>query len=272
MERKKVLIAIAGLLILLTIAMHAGEERVIKAGFVGKDGFDTLPAKIPFSMKEAEASKRKVIKNAYLKLEVENFYVALHSIENAITEVNGYVSCSQSYVTSSKHRKGSITAKIPKDKLTEFLNKIETLGEVKYSSISGRDVTEEYIDLEARLKNYEAEERNLLKIMEKAEKVEDILKIEKELARIRGEIEVLKGRIRYLNNRVEFATVTIEIFEPEPITSSFGIRNALRQAFLGFVKTLNSMIILIGYALPLAIITFVAYLMYKRKKGVPLAE
>ena len=75
-----------------------------------------------------------------------------------------------------------------------------------------------------------------------------------------------------MNNRVEFATVTIEIFEPEPITSSFGIRNALRQAFLGFVKTLNSMIILIGYALPLAIITFVAYLMYKRKKGVPLAE
>ncbi|RLG58089.1 MAG: hypothetical protein DRN88_01695, partial [Candidatus Hydrothermarchaeota archaeon] len=176
-----------------------------------------------------------------------------------------------SYVTSSKHRKGSITAKIPKEKLTEFLNKIETLGEVKYSSISGRDVTEEYIDLEARLKNYEAEERNLLKIMEKAEKVEDILKIEKELARVRGEIEVLKGRIRYLNNRVEFATVTIEIFEPEPITSSFGIRNALRQAFLGFVKTLNSMIILIGYALPLAIIIFVAHLMYKRKKGVSLA-
>jgi hypothetical protein len=208
---------------------------------------------------------RQVIKTAYLSIEVDAFQAAAKEVEG-IALKEGYVLSSSSYVTGTGHRRGSITIRVPEPSFLSVIEELEKIGEVKSKSTTGQDVTEEYIDLEAQLKNYEKQEARLLEILGKAEKVEDILKVEEQLGRVRGEIERLTGRLRYLNERIEMATITLELYEPEPITQSFGLRNALRLAVAGFITTLNALIVFTGYALPLAALGAGALFLHRRRK------
>jgi len=134
---------------------------------------------------------------------------------------------------------------------------------VSYSS-SGRDVTEEYIDLEARLRNLRRQEERLLEILDRAESVKDVLEVERELGRVRGEIERLEGRLRYLSNRVEFATITVELLEPEPIAQSLGLRSAISDAMKGLVTVTRALIVAIGYLLPIAAVAAVLFALLRR--------
>jgi hypothetical protein len=103
----------------------------------------------------------------------------------------------------------SITIKVPSEKFQEAIAEVEKLGEVTRKDIKGSDVTEEMRDLNIRLKNAEEVRDRLTNLLDKAEKVEDILKIEKELERITETIELLKGKISYLQNKIAFSTLTV---------------------------------------------------------------
>jgi hypothetical protein len=118
----------------------------------------------------------------------------------------------------------------------------------------GEDVTGEYIDLTARLNNSERQEQRLQEILDMANNTKEVLEVEREIWRVRTEIERLTGRIKYLENRVELATISVSLYEPEPITYSWGIRGAIRSAFEGFVPVIRGLIILVSYALPILIL------------------
>jgi uncharacterized protein YxeA len=234
-----------------------------------KKGFGLPSFSIGSEAKETQTSyvvDRQVIKTAYLSIEVDDFQEAAKDVEGITAKAGGYVLSSNSYVTDTGHRRGSVTIRVPETGFLSVIEELEAIGEVKSKSATGQDVTEEYIDLEARLKNYEKQEARLLEILSKAEKVEDILKVEEQLGRVRGEIERLTGRLRYLNERIEMATITVELYEPEPITQSWGLRNALKLAVAGFITTVNAIIVFIGYALPLAAIGVAVLFLYRRRK------
>jgi hypothetical protein len=264
MDRKLALLIIAGLFIAV-----AGGLLLQQAGTIHKSSYATppVPAPIPLKAKEAQRSyavDRQVIKTAHLSVEVDDFQGAAKEVERITAKAGGYVLGSNSYVTATGRRRGSVTIRVPETDFNSVIKELERIGEVRSKSTSGQDVTEEYIDLEARLNNYKKQEARLLEILNRAETVEEILRVEEQLGRIRGEIERLTGRLRYLNERIEMATITVELYEPEPITQSWGLRNALKQAVAGFITTVNALIVLVGYALPLAGILFVAY--YYRKR------
>lgn len=284
MDKKLALLIMAGLF----IAVAGGLLLQQKAGTMD-DSYVTFPAPAPvpetaemrekkgfglpsFSVgsgaKETQtsyATARQVIKTAHLSIEVDDFQAAAKEVEG-IALKEGYVLSSSSYVTGTGHRRGSITIRVHEPSFLSVIEELEKVGEVKSKSTTGEDVTEEYIDLEARLKNYEKQEARLLEILGKAEKVEDVLKVEEQLGRVRGEIERLMGRLRYLNERIEMATIAVELYEPEPITQSFGLRNALKLAVAGFITTVNALIVFIGYALPLAALGGGALYLYRRRK------
>jgi hypothetical protein len=210
---------------------------------------------------------RQLIKTAHLSIGVPEFSAASREVERITVEAGGYVLRSSSHVTDTGHRRGSVTIRVPETNFLSVIGELEKIGEVKSRSTSAQDVTEEYIDLEARLENYERQEARLLEILNKAETVEDILRVEDQLGRVRGEIERLTGRLRYLNERIEMAAITVELYEPEPITRSWGLRNALKLAVAGFITTVNALIVFIGYALPLAVILSAAYYYRKKRAG-----
>ena len=205
-------------------------------------------------------TERKIIRKASLNIEVESFQSSSDALINIVERSGGFVSDSYSYVTDTGHKRGEITLRVPSDRFLSVIGEIEQIGTVKSKHASGEDVTEEYIDLTARLNNSQRQEKRLLEILDMAENVKEVLEVEHELERVRNDIERLTGRIKYLDNRVELATISVSLYEPEPITHSWGIRDTFRDAFEAFVSVIRGLIIFVGYALPILILVGLGWL------------
>lgn len=220
---------------------------------------------------EIYLSERKTITNVDISMEADNAFRTVDEITVMATAAGGYVSGSSvydPYYSDTSRQEGYITVRIPAENYTAFVRDVEKLGEVNSKSITGTDVTEEYIDMEARLNNLLKQEKRLTEILNISTTVEEVLSVEKELERVRGEIDSLTGRLQYLNNRIDFATINIRVTEPTPITHSWGMRDALSSSVQGFVSTVRAMVILVGYLLPILIVlsTLVAILLVIRRR------
>jgi hypothetical protein len=207
---------------------------------------------------------RKIIKTGSISIEVSEFDEAAAVVEQLAAAAGGFVSNSNSYITSEGQKRGTITIRVPAVGFDSVLLEIKKLGDVKSTSSSGQDVTEEYIDLEARLGNYKRQEGRFLSILENATTVEDVLKVEEQLGRVRGEIERIEGRLRYLDNYIDLSTITVSLEEPTPITRKWGLRDALSDSVEGFIYSTNSVIIFVGNALPWIIFLLVLVVIFRR--------
>jgi len=136
-------------------------------------------------------------------------------VEAAAAHVTALVEGYDGYISSMEvtARKAVITAKIPAEHLSDFLDSLSTIGKIEERRVEGIDVTDKIIDLKARLRNAEAEESRLLELFERAGTVSELLEVERELARVREEIEVLNAQIKNLETRVTYSSITISIYE-----------------------------------------------------------
>jgi hypothetical protein len=170
----------------------------------GLDGDSNAPADKP-----AQKTKitRVILYSADLGLFVFDFKKTLASAVEITKAEGGYVQASTS---------NSVTLRVPAAKFESVLEKLDKLGDANFRNVVGTDVTEEYLDLNIRLRNAEALRDRLAALLLQAKEVKDALAIEKELARVTGEIEQLKGRIRFLSDRAAFSVITLHL---EPKTS-----------------------------------------------------
>ncbi len=156
--------------------------------------------------------ERKVIHQAQLELKVKNLEKAQIKIENKVAEYGGYVVESNVYREDEELVEGTITVRVPEAHFQDFLADSEgEASEVVGRNVTGQDVTEQYVDLKARLKSKRAVEERLLAFMKDAEKTEDLLKISSDLAVVQEEIEQLTGQMKYLENQTSYSTVTITL-------------------------------------------------------------
>lgn len=162
--------------------------------------------------KEGMTDERKVIHQAQLELKVKNLEKAQMKIENKVAEYGGYVVESNVYREDEELVEGTITVRVPEAHFQDFLTDSEgEASEVVGRNVTGQDVTEQYVDLKARLKSKRAVEERLLAFMKDAEKTEDLLKISADLAVVQEEIEQLTGQIKYLENQTSYSTVNITL-------------------------------------------------------------
>ncbi len=275
--RKSAILAVAlllGVILLLSLDMgrinHKAAPGLAKYG-AGDGGVRAETVSTMGSIAGSTDPGRMVIAWAFLAVEVEDFQDAYSRVYVIAQRFDGYIADSRSYETDSGTMRGTIVLRIPEETFMEVVNEVEKIGHLKSKQITGRDVTEEYVDLGARLKNLETQEIRLLDILSKAGNVDEILKVEKELERVRGKIEQIKARMQYLENRVSLATVTVDLYEPEPIkpmTSGWEIREAIRKAANGFIETTGMLILALGTALPIFIVAILGFfaLKYYREK------
>ena len=211
--------------------------------------------------------ERKIIQRANLSIEVKNIDQINDKITNLIENYNGYISDSRNWTNQDKQKFYWFQLRIPVDNFNPVLSELnsEDFGQVISRSMSGQDVTEEYMDLDIRLKNLKSQEERYRELLDKADKVEEILKIENELNRVRTEIERLQGRQNYLDNQIAYSTITVEFRQPEPLSSGTpGIIKAVRSAVNTMVKQIYQIIILIGTIIPYIILLSLIYLIYKK--------
>ena len=192
---------------------------------------DASLRKVDDSQAISEAMDRKVIKNAELKLEVASPNETQHKISEIAASVGGFVVDSE-----TKHREGNdqskpetevkLVVRVPAAAFENVVNRIRSeSAHLIHDNVSGQDVTEEFIDLEARIKTQKALEVQFLEIMKQAYKVADALEVQRQIAEVRSDIERLEGRKRFLQNRASLSTITVGLQTPTVIvvnTSSFG--------------------------------------------------
>lgn len=256
----------------------APEEEVAKEYALAEEEKAITNGDIQYS-DTPQVSEQKVIKTAYMDLEVSRgkFEKALFDITRLAENNGGFVSHTQSYSDKDGNLTGgSIVIRIPQNSYNSVIEQIKNMGTVKSISISGQDVTQEYVDLESRLKNLTAQEKILLDLMAQSKEVIDSVEVQRELSIVQEQIEVMKGRMNYLDNMVSFSTIEINLFEPEPITATtgWGLLDAIKRGLRGAVTVFNIIVTLIVAVSPivaiLAIIAVIVWLIIRarqRRKG-----
>jgi hypothetical protein len=202
-------------------------------------------------------SGRKISYRAEVHLSVEHFDDIPTEVEALTSRFGGFVAEANLGGTARYRRNGNWTLRIPADRYTGFLEAVRQLGEVRTLHSSTQDVTAEYVDVEARLRNKRKEEERLLNVLSEATgKLEEVLAVEKELARVRGEIEQMEGRQRLLDDLVALSTVTLyvdeikDFFPDETASYATRMRQSLQRSVTSLVTLLADLSILLVAALP----------------------
>lgn len=188
---------------------------------------------------------RKIIYNADLALVVEDFAKVEPEVTRLVQTHQGYIANQEVLGSPGERRSARWTLRVPVDSFETFLQEVARLGELERNTRTSQDVSEQFYDIEARVKNKQVEEAQLLKLLEeRTGQLEDVLKVEAELSRVRGEIEQMQGRLRVLTNLTSLTTVTLSVREREkfqpapPVVASFPTRvsRTFQESLSGLVE------------------------------------
>ena len=206
-----------------------------------------------------------VIKTATVRLELERDGLDQAAREAiAIAErFGGYVSTTQ--LRDARKGTGSLELRVPATRFGDALEALRGVGRVQSESVAGQDVGQEFVDLQARLRNFEAQETVLLRLMDKSVSVADTLRVQGQLQQVQLEIERLRGRIRYLQDQTDMSTIRVDLTEEGvAATSANAIVKAWRQAREVAVGVVAAVIVGAGFVVPVALLLAVVGLVVYR--------
>ena len=278
---KKTLSLVALLsLIFVACASRANESTAESAPSFDGDAFGGEPASLEAPMEEAaEASapavdqaafnaqdipeERLIIRTGNLDLVVEDTEAAMATIARMAEENGGWVVNSNVFQYDENAKTGDITIRVPASGFNSAIEALKGLAvEVTSESTTGQDVTEEYVDLSARLENLEATADRVRAFLDETRNVEEALAVNQELSRLEGEIEAMKGRLQYLSQSAAFSTITVRL-TPDVLAQPIEVggwrpEGVVRDAILALVDTLqviaSALIWLAIYVLPVLLI------------------
>ncbi len=230
---------------------------------------------------------RLIIKNAELELMVEETDTAINRALGIVTEYRGYVVSNRTWFGDGL-KYATLTVGVPAENFEEMLRRLKDLAiNVSNENISGQDVTDEFVDLEARLRNLEATADRIRDFMDKARDVDESLRVSAQLTEIEAQIEQVKGRMVYLKDRAAFSTITLQI-RPQPpvpeltptptpvpwsvnhsIDRATGVTGRLSSALfrIGFEVVVWLVVVILPFLLPVAGLLWAAVWVARRLSG-----
>lgn len=286
--RSKILIILSILVLIVIVAnitTKSSKEQVFYPKGVGSSrGIELRPlaskeeartSEDLYSGRENKTSARIVIKSGELNLVVNN-------VENNAKQIIEYAEKNNGWVVSSEITKlneipiATITVRVPVERFETAMDYFSSLAvKVENEKMEGNDVTEEYTDLKSQLRNLEATEKQLLKIMQKADKVSDVLAVQREITNIRGEIEKTKGKILYIQRSAKMSTIIANLslseeLLPVPSGERWKPQYVAKKAWKNVVvfwRNVTYLLIRIGvYALIWVPIVVIIWLIWRTKR------
>jgi len=213
---------------------------------------------------------RMIELDAYLTIQVPDAQAASDHATQLASSLNGYVASSSFDDSGSS---AAITLRIPESNFSSAMRRISALGIVKAESVSGNDVTDQYVNLQAQLDSYTTEEATLLRILNSSTNVNDALDTENAIQNTQAQINYLEGQLLVMQHLVAFATVNIQFTEAAKAkTPTLDFGDALNSALLAFYTVTRGMLILGGSLVPIAMVgglVYVPYRHFSRKKPKP---
>ena len=253
-----------------TIAGQADRDYSVTDSYV-----NIAPEAMEGKMATAPAPDRKIIKNASLDILVKKVEDTTKSIQLVALKYKGLVDNSNVSSQSTDTKFGNITIRVPNDNFTSVIDEIKTLAvKVNSENISSTDVSAQYVDLEARLKSKKAVEAQYVALLQRANKVEEIISISSYLNSVREEIERMQAQINYLSEQVAMSSITVSMTSEKEV-QIFGltwhpitvIKQAFRNLLADLIGTVNWLIYVIfllpGLLIKLAILVGIIWLAIK---------
>jgi hypothetical protein len=217
----------------------------------------------------ASSAPTMMIRTGQAFIEVEKLDPAMLRVRQLAAQFGGYITNSSMSGGRDQIRQATIEIKIPSARYEAAVGTLSTIGKVETVNSTAQDVGEEFVDVTARVTNSRRLEERLLSLLaNRTGKLDEVLRVERELARVREEIERYEGRLRYLSTRVAMSTLTITVHEPAPILGSDPGSNpigaALRRAWRNFVGLIAGIVASLGVLIPLGLIAAAGWFGYKR--------
>lgn len=243
--------------------------------------FDTSLDSGSNSPENAVPAYQKLIRKIYLDAETEDMDALLEAVYRRVTELGGYIENRNIYNGSahygSNSRYADLTIRIPADRLDRFVEAVSGVSNITSNRETTEDVTLSYVATESRIIALETEYDRLLVLLEKAEKLEDLLTIESRLTNVRGELEQVKSQLRVYDNLVNYGTVYLDISEvreytipePEPETVwqriSTGFVKSLKGLWTGITEIFVFLVVALPYLAVIGLLAFGLILLIRRK-------
>jgi hypothetical protein len=259
-------------LVSLLLALGCGRAGAPKeapgkaqAGAMQAGGEPGVPAPLP----------RKIIYNATVDLVVDHLATAEQRLDELIRAHKGILARAEISTAPGAPRTGRWTARVPVDEFAAFMKAVVTLGELQKSKTDSDDVTEEFYDLDGRIKNLKAEEETLRKLLKDSVNLQERLAVREQLQRVTSDMERLEGKLKRLDNLASLSTVTVNISERKGYVPSgepsFG--TSIARTFHGSLELLGDLgraIVLIGVAivpwLPVALLVALPVVLLIRRR------
>lgn len=248
------------------------EKPAMDSQKYGSDNTSTSEVSSTFS-----DMNRKLIRKIFYQLETQEFDTVMKTINSRINQLGGYAEQSTTsgdhYYNGINTRISDIVARIPKDKVNEFVGIVEGLANIISKDETAEDVTLQYVDIESHKKSLLIEQERVMYILEKTETLKDIIALESRLSELRYKIESYETNLRTLDNLIDYSTVTLKIYEVERITTPKVVTTAdrmrtglsdnmyvLKNSFVNFVVGL---VVNIPYIIIWSIIIVIAFAIYR---------
>ncbi|MCC7289945.1 DUF4349 domain-containing protein [bacterium] len=215
----------------------------------------------------------KIVKSASMSMTVADFDSTVTMIKEQVKAVSGFVQ-NLSDTGTDNNRRVILSVRVPSDKFDEMLGKIKALGvEVEGVSENSDDISETYMDLQARLKTQKALEKQYLELLDKATKVDDILAVQRELAVVRQNIEMYESQMKFYDNQSDMSYISVSMTkasEALDVTGDgwrpFGVVVEAFTALVGFGKTLLTLAIWVLIFSPVVLVPYWIFKMVKKEK------
>jgi hypothetical protein len=249
----------------------------VESKMANSEGAAPVPAASAESGSGTLTPDTKIIKTAFLTIEVNDVPGSVELLKNLAAQKGGYISSTNVQKNYNNRLTGSVIIRVPAKEFETTLAGVQAIGTVKSISTQGQDVTEEYVDLQAQKISYQNQLAQYNEIMKKAVNVEDVITVQQQIDRVQVQLNRLEGRLKYLDSRIDLSTITVNLQEPEPVGGQSGHNfvSTINEGISGFFGMIDAVIILFFTLLPIIIIGGAGYGIYrwhKARKGVELKK
>jgi hypothetical protein len=200
------------------------------------------PAAAQSSAAQVDFSQRLIVRTANLRLLVDEVGPAALQV-GELTESVGGILVNSTQREENGRPAATVTIRVPAERFEEVMDRLRGLAvRVSSEQVNSQDVTEEFVDVDARLRNLRATEERYLALLQQARTVEDILKVEQQLSNVRGQIEQLQGRLEYLRRSAQTSLITVELrplIAAQPPVGGWSALPVIAQAWAALVAAIQ---------------------------------